>query len=190
MSCVTCETTPPEEKTAPEPVGHHHIGERFGTYGLGWAVIYRGRDVTLQCVEALAGDEDTGWVEMRIVNLDGEPTIHAGADWTCSGCGAPRQAPETVDGWPDPDSTDVTRWPTCDCGDVDRPTRAYEPHVVTVIRRGMVQIAKGATLITGPPASEPCPMCGLPMHWMTDPGVWGCSHCIDGEIIDPRLPTS
>lgn len=32
------------------------------------------------------------------------------------------------------------------------------------------------------PDVEPCPMCGLPMHWRPNDGVWGCSWCIDGQV--------
>lgn len=143
MSCVTCEITPPPEKTSPDRVHDGHIGVRFGDGGLGLAVLYRGHDVTLQCVEAVAGDEDTGWVEMRIVNGSGEPTIHHAADPICPACAGPREPEEIVAGF--------TAWKACDhCGYTNRPDVAYGPHVVTVIRRGLTHIARGAHLILGP----------------------------------------
>ncbi|MGH2684166.1 MAG: hypothetical protein ACRDJP_01700 [Actinomycetota bacterium] len=76
MSCVTCEITPPEGHGGPIRINAGHIGIRFGDGGLGLAVLYRGMDVTLQAVEAFAGGEDDGWVEMRVVSSDGTPTIH------------------------------------------------------------------------------------------------------------------
>lgn len=145
MSCLTCEVTPPDEKTTPHRAGEHHIGVRFGDYGLGWAVLFRGRDVTLQTVEALAGDD--GWVEMRVMTDSGGPVLHPGAEPACPACGGGRTVLEERDGQPD----GLWMWKICDnCGDAQPPTIAYGPHVVTVARRGMVQIVRGAQLVSGP----------------------------------------
>lgn len=178
MSCLTCEVTPPEEKLSPERLGPHHIGVRFGDFGMGWAVLFRGYDVTLQTVEALAGED--GWVEMRVMTDSGGPVIHPGATPKCPMCDADREPVGH-----DPDMRDGIDWGACPapCGTLDEPVVDYPVHVVTVIRRGMVQIVHGAELISGPPQAEPCPACGNPMHWRPEDGVWGCSHCVGGELI-------
>jgi hypothetical protein len=147
VTCLTCETTPPPEKTA-DRAGPHHIGQRFGDGGLGLAVLFRGQDWTLQTVEAMAGDEETGWVEVRIVNNDGTPTIHGpgpveaircpscGTEWPISG--------EPVD------RIDLSESTCPDCDVHLEPVHAHGAHVVTVLRRGHVQIIRGTEVISGP----------------------------------------
>lgn len=152
MTCLTCEVTPPPEKTAPEPAGPHHIGVRFGHYGLGWAVLFRGQDWTLQTVEALAGDEETGWVEVRLVNGDGTPTIHGPGPVEavrCPTCDVDRP----LSGEPVM-HVDLAETACPDCSTQMEAVHAHEPHVVTVIRRGMVQIVRGADVITGPDRTD------------------------------------
>jgi hypothetical protein len=87
---------------------------------LGLAVLFRGYDVTLQCVEAVAGpdgdevDPETGrvvtpagWVEMRLMDSDGHVRFHP-------------------------------------------PSEEHAAHVVTVVREGRVQIVRGTDVINGP----------------------------------------
>lgn len=150
MSCVTCEVTPPPEHSTLNGYnrqGDHHISARLGdTPGLGFAVLFRGYDVTLQVIEALAGVD--GWVEMRIMNGDGAPTLHPGAQPTCPSCAEPREPVRA-----DPDMRDGIDWGVCACGCADAPDPedlAYGPHPVTVIREGHVQILRGTEVIDGP----------------------------------------
>lgn len=152
MSCVTCEITPPAGHGGPMRIHPtRHVGHRLGDTIPGDAVIlFRGQDWSLQTVEAYAGDETTGWVEVRIINGDGAPTIHRAGPLVCPGCAGPREPAETVDGWPDPASTGVTRWPVCPgCGNSDRPTLTHPAHVVTTIRWGDVTIVRGTDVETG-----------------------------------------
>lgn len=152
MSCLTCEVTPPPEKTG-DRAGPHHIGQRFGDGGLGLAVLFRGQDWTLQTVEALAGDEATGWVEVRIVNTDGTPTIHGPGPIEhvyCYRCNTKNlvtdeQAMLIANGEVELD----TACPN-GCGPRDVVT-AWPAHVVTVIRYGLVQIVRGTEVTSGPP---------------------------------------
>jgi len=155
MSCVTCEITPPaehslanltpEQAATPGYIAQRlhpgHIGCRLGdTFTLGLAVLYRGRDVTLQCVEAHAGNDDSGWVEMRIVNSDGTPTFHRPGPPICADCGTD---------WPAEDN-DEPPIPGCPkCSSITPPAPKWPAHVVTVIRPGPTTIIRGVDLHTG-----------------------------------------
>ncbi len=107
MSCVTCEITPPPGHGGPMRLNSGHVGVCFGDGGLGWQITFNGRNVTLYTVEAHAGDMDTGWVELQLLNDDGAPRMIHPAD---EDRGIPR-------------------------------------HVVTVIRRGMVQVIHGTHML-------------------------------------------
>jgi hypothetical protein len=141
MTCLTCETADlPPELTGPS-LGAHHVGVRHGHGGLGWAVFYRGYDVTLQTVEALAGGEEgdqAGWVVMRLMTNDGGPVVHPPSGWHCPGCDIERV--------PVPDD----KAEPCECGSDADPVANIPAHVATVLRRGHTMIARGAELITGP----------------------------------------
>jgi len=153
VTCVTCEVTPPPEKLSPTPVHEGHIGVRFAPIGLGWCILYRGRDVTDQTVEALAGDEDSGWVELRPVReSDGAPIIHGPGPveaLRCPSCGTEW----AVTGEPVTD-VDLSEAVCVDCPAQLGPVRAYKAHAMTVIRPGEVRILRGAELLTGRPVVE------------------------------------
>lgn len=141
MSCVTCEITPPVERQSATRVHEAHIGARFGDGGLGWHITHNGRNVTLQTVEAVAGQD--GWVELHLLTEDGAPYEHPAADPTCPACGAPRE-PISTDPWEGDETGGSEHWAVCaECGNSDRPTRAYPAHPKTVIRRGHVTITHG-----------------------------------------------
>lgn len=149
MSCVTCQVTPPPERSSDGPVHEGHVAHRFGDGGLGLAVLYRGRDVTLQAVEAFAGPEGEGWVEMRLMTDDMGPVLHPAAEPVCPACGVDRYETEedpTADGMPGGYGVACPK-----CGSQALPERAYGAHVVTVIRRGPVQVVRGTEVISGPP---------------------------------------
>ena len=142
MSCVTCEITPPEGHGGPR-LHDGHISARHGdTFTLGLAVLFRGQDWTLQTVEAMAGDETDGWIEVRLISPDGTPTIHPPGPHICPDCAAPR--PDYDEGG------DATAVFCPGCGTPHKPVPKWPAHPVTVIRQGHVQIIRGTQLITGP----------------------------------------
>lgn len=155
MSCVTCDgpqALPPTHAQIiinAQPTHHiptdirAHISARFGdTIAPGsMVVLWRGTDVTAQTVEAFAGPEGVGWVELRTMPEPGHYVIHP-ALYRCRvpDCRNDSDIPD----WADPD-------PRCPvCGNDAQPALVFEAHVQTVIRHGATMIVRGVTLTTHP----------------------------------------
>lgn len=153
MSCVTCrDVTLPTNHTltdgwTPGPIppkrhGPGHVGHRLGDTIPGTvAVTWRGHDVSLQCVEAYADGTD-GWVEMRVVNNDGDPTMHP-AKYVCPSCGIERH--KDAHG----DQVEPQDFGCPGCSSLGDLVLAHPAHVQTVIRAGQVTIIHGTHITTG-----------------------------------------
>lgn len=160
MTCVTCEITPPPghsssgPNAAPGMPGHHpgHISARWhDPINFGTHVIWRGRNVTAQIIEAHPGDQHTGWIETYLLDDQGAPRIHP-ARYLCANDGCQHDT-AGWDHWPrtpeeaeaDPDG--VGACPKC--GNTDPPRKLFDDHPITVIRTGPVLVITGTTIHTG-----------------------------------------
>lgn len=154
MTCVTCDGTqalPPTHSLSPDNPGyalglsgkradiHAHTSARFGDVIApgALAVLWRGMDMTAQCVEAFAGPEGVGWVEIRTMPEPGRYTLHA-ARHRCPHCGLHDPQDQDHDG-------------ACpQCGDDTPPVVDRPAHTQTTIRYGATVIVRGVELITHP----------------------------------------
>jgi hypothetical protein len=157
MSCVTCEVTPPDGhtaallaagKTIPDIPGHVSARgtTRYYLGFLGLHVIWRGRNVTAQTVEAMPGDEHSGWVELLLLDDNGAPQLHA-ARYVCANPECEQDTGGHATWPPDGDDPEDAHCPTC--YNSAPPRRLFEDHAVTVIRTGPVHVSHGTTIHTG-----------------------------------------
>ena len=160
MSCVTCDgpsILPATHSLSTgggpfTPVRHDdraHISTGLGHHIApgGMCVLYRGQDITAQCIEAFAGPEGVGWAEMRLMPSAGSYVLHP-AGYECVGvCTHLTHAPT----WPTVTDGGIEQDPACpDCGCGLPPVQVYPAHTETVIRHGQVMIVDGVELITHP----------------------------------------
>lgn len=161
MTCVTCEITPPPGHSLHTGIATHlgdrhpgHISARWATPSpilFGTHVIWRGRNVTAQIIEAMPGDQHTGWIETYLLDDQGAPRIHP-ARYLCANDGCQHDTAGWAE-WPrtpeeaeaDPDG--VGACPKCES--TDPPRKLFDDHPITVIRTGPVTVITGTTIHTG-----------------------------------------